>query len=66
MLKDIPREHDLVINTVKFHVLQAPSLVDPPGYMLFPQSGQVRGMIHPDFDTFRTKLGDQWRQQGCA
>lgn len=59
----LPRQYDLVVDSVEFHMLQAPSLVDSFGCASLSKPGQIRRVIHANHNTVGSELGDERRKQ---
>lgn len=55
----IPRHDDLVVDTVKLHMLESPSFIDTFRYYGFSEPSQVRCMVHAHFDSIRSKFLNQ-------
>ncbi len=62
MEKICPREYYLVIDPVQLHMLQAPALVDPLGYVFLPEPRQIWRVIHANFHALRAEL----RHEGAS
>jgi len=60
----IPREDELIINSIQLHVLQSPPFIDSTGYDGFTYASQVRSMEHADFDSPLTEFLDKWSKKG--
>jgi len=60
-----PRKHDLIIKSIKLHVLKPPSLVYAPGKVFLPPACEIRSMKHGDLDSV-SMIDDQSCQEGSA
>lgn len=52
--RHLPRDDDLIVNAVQFHMLQAPALIDTLRDPFLPQTGQVGSMEHPNLYPLRS------------
>ncbi|SRR5947207_3722499 len=62
----IPRENELIIDSIQLHVLQSPTFIDSTRYGSFTYTSQIRSMEHADLDSPLTKFLDEGSKKGST
>jgi hypothetical protein len=60
-----PRNDNLIINAIQFHVLETPTLIDSSWNVFLPETRKVGCVVHTHFYTV-PKLRDKRSKQGST
>ena len=62
----VPRENELIVNSIQLHVLQSPTFIDSTRYDSFTHAGQVRSMEHANLNSPLAEFLHEWSKKGCT